>query len=76
MWVGTYGSRDLPARLCAIRTGSVQCKGKDDSFGSFVWSLGEDSSGTLWAGADTGVWRLRPELHNVTQRRDSELATC
>ena len=61
VWVGTYGSRDLPARLCAIRTGSVQCKGKDDSFGSFVWSLGEDSSGTLWAGADTGVWRLRPD---------------
>jgi signal transduction histidine kinase/ligand-binding sensor domain-containing protein len=60
VWVGTYGSRDLPARVCAIRTGSVQCKGKDGSFGSFVWSLGEDSSGTLWAGADSGVWRCNP----------------
>ena len=60
VWVGTYGSTVLPARVCAIRTGSVQCKGKDGAFGSFVWSLGEDSSGTVWAGADSGVWRLNP----------------
>ncbi len=60
VWVGTYGSRDLPARVCAMRTGSVQCKGEDGAFGSFVWSLGEDSSGTVWAGADTGIWRLNP----------------
>ena len=60
VWVGTFGSKDLPARVCAIRTGSVQCKGEDGAFGSFVWSLGEDSSGTLWAGADSGVWRCNP----------------
>ena len=60
VWVGTFGSTVLPARVCAIRTGSVQCKGEDGAFGSFVWSLGEDSSGTLWAGADSGVWRCNP----------------
>jgi len=61
VWVGAYSSTDLPSRVCAIRAGSVRCKGEDGAFGSFVWSLGEDSSGTLWAGADSGVWRLRPE---------------
>jgi len=60
VWVGTFSSTVLPARVCAIRTGSVQCKGEDGAFGSFVWSLGEDSSGTLWAGADSGVWRCNP----------------
>ena len=61
VWVGTYSSSTvLPARVCAMRTGSVQCKGEDGAFGSFVWSLGEDSSGTVWAGADTGVWRCNP----------------
>ena len=60
VWVGTYSSTVLPARVCAIRTGTVQCQGEDGSFGSFVWSLGEDSSGTLWAGADSGVWRCKP----------------
>ena len=26
----------------------------------FVWSLCEDSSGNLWAGAESGLWRLKP----------------
>jgi len=60
VWVGTYSGTVLPARICAIRTGTVECKGEDGAFGSFVWSLGEDSSGTLWAGADSGVWRCNP----------------
>ena len=60
VWVGTFSSTGLPARVCAIRAGSVQCKGEDGAFGSFVWSLGEDSSGTLWAGTDSGVWRCNP----------------
>jgi ligand-binding sensor domain-containing protein len=60
VWVGTFSSTVLPAGVCAIRTGSVLCRGEDGAFGSFVWSLGEDSSGTLWAGADSGVWRLKP----------------
>ena len=59
--MGAYGSTVLPARVCAIRTGSVQCKEEDGAFGAFVWSLGEDSSGTVWAGADSGVWRLKPD---------------
>ena len=60
VWVATFTSLVLPARVCAIRAGSVQCKGEDGAFGTFAWSLGEDSSGTLWVGADSGVWRWNP----------------
>jgi len=60
VWVGTYSSTNLPARVCAIRAGHVQCDGNDGAFGSFVWSLSEDGSGSLWAAADSGVWRWNP----------------
>ena len=62
MWAGILGaSSGTPAgRLCAIRSGSAQCYGEDGAFGSFVWSLYEDSSGTLWAGAESGLWRWKP----------------
>jgi len=60
VWVGTYGDGARASRLCGIRGTSIQCYGYDRSFGSFVWSLGEDGSGSLWAGADSGVWRWNP----------------
>ena len=60
VWVGTYSSENVPARVCAIRAGNVQCEGNDGAFGSFVWSLAEDGSGSLWVGADSGVWRWKP----------------
>ena len=47
-------------RLCAIRSGRAQCYLEDGAFGTFVWSLGEDSSGALWAGAESGLWRWKP----------------
>ena len=58
VWVGTLDSPGAQGRLCAIRSGNAQCYGEDGAFGSFVWSLGEDSSGALWAGAESGLWRL------------------
>jgi len=60
VWVATYSSESVPARVCAIRAGNVQCEGNDGAFGSFVWSLAEDGPGSLWAGADSGVWRWKP----------------
>ena len=57
LWVGTWIS---PAgRLCAIRSGAVQCYGQDGSFGWGVLSLFEEN-GNLWAGTGSGVWRWRP----------------
>ena len=47
-------------QLCAARGGHAQCDRQGGAFGTFVWSLFEDSSGTLWAGAESGVWRWKP----------------
>jgi signal transduction histidine kinase/ligand-binding sensor domain-containing protein len=62
VWVGilfdSRGTRKV--RLCAVRTGQVQCYGEDGVFGSFVWSLGEDSAGNLWAGAESGLFKWKP----------------
>lgn len=60
VWAGLYNDSKNPGRLCAIRDGKVQCYGQDASFGNFVWSLGEDGSGAVWVGADSGLWRWRP----------------
>lgn len=62
VWAGTlFGSPGSHAgRLCAIRSGKAHCYGENGMFGDFVWSLGEDSSGTLWVGAESGLWRWTP----------------
>jgi signal transduction histidine kinase len=52
--------RNVDGRLCAIRNGGAQCYGEDGAFGRAVWALHEDSSGSLWAGAQTGLWRINP----------------
>ncbi len=58
VWVGVYS---LPiGRLCAIRSGSVQCYGEDGKFGNQVLSLYEDRGANLWAWAVTGLWRWKP----------------
>src|SRR5450631_102836 len=62
VWAGIMGHvSDTPTgQLCAIRSGHVQCYSEDGAFGTFVWSLGEDKAGTLWVGAESGVWRWKP----------------
>lgn len=58
VWVGTMES---PAQLCALRDGRAsQCYGARLEFGTAVWTVHEDDSGALWAGAQTGLWRIRP----------------
>jgi signal transduction histidine kinase/ligand-binding sensor domain-containing protein len=47
-------------RLCAIRDGNAHCYGEDGAFGRAVWALYEDSSGILWAAAESGLWRVKP----------------
>ena len=53
-------SLNRAGQLCAIRSGGAKCSGEDGAFGRAVWAMYEDGSGTLWAGAESGVWRLRP----------------
>jgi PAS domain S-box-containing protein len=47
-------------RLCEVRSGQAKCYLQGGAFGKFVWSLAEDSSGALWVGADSGLWRWQP----------------
>lgn len=60
VWAGTWSERAVPARLCAIRGGNLQCYGGDGSFGKVVSPLYEDSSGSLWAGSESGLWHWNP----------------
>ena len=61
VWVGLLEHAASHAgRLCAIRNGSAQCLGEDGSLGRAVWALYQDSSGTLWAAAQSGLWRIKP----------------
>jgi ligand-binding sensor domain-containing protein len=62
VWAGILaGSPESPAgRLCAIRSGRVECYLQGGAFGTFVWSLFEDGSGELWAAAESGLWRWKP----------------
>ena len=58
VWVGTF---DAPhGRLCAIRNDTLQCLGDGGVFGRAVWALHQDSSGILWAAAESGLWRIEP----------------
>ena len=58
VWAG--GLAGSTGTLCAIRGESTTCYGDDGSLGTVVASLYEDSDGSLWVGATTGLWRWRP----------------
>jgi len=58
VWAGGFGGPT--GILCGIRGGSTTCYGDDGSLGTAVASLYEDSDGSLWVGAATGLWRWRP----------------
>ena len=80
VWVGTLGS---PGYLLAIRSGSSKRYGEHGVFGKAVWAMHEDSSGTLWAAAQSGLWRIKPgpprqyptptELIGLTDADDGKL---
>ena len=62
VWAGALFSPNVgpTGLLCAVRSGRTQCYGKDGTFGIAVPGLYEDSSGTLWVLAQSGLWRWRP----------------
>jgi signal transduction histidine kinase/ligand-binding sensor domain-containing protein len=72
VWAG--GSVTSNGRLCAISRGSVECSGEDGSFGSGVTSLYEDSTGNLFAGAVTGLWRWKPGPPKLYPTPDTQLS--
>jgi PAS domain S-box-containing protein len=58
VWAG--GVAGPTGKLCAFRGESITCYGDDGSLGSGVTSLYEDSDGSVWVGAGTGLWRWNP----------------
>src|SRR5262249_40256748 len=48
-----------PGRLCVVQGGKIQCFGAG-TFGNWAGALYEDSKGSLWVSAATGVWRWEP----------------
>src|SRR5271165_3769853 len=62
VWAGALFSSTAGATglLCAMRSGSAQCYGKEGEFGIAVPDLEEDSSGNLWVLGASGLWRWKP----------------
>ena len=60
VWASTLAGTQTSGQLCAIQNANTQCYGGDGAFGRAVWALYEDSAGNLWAGAQSGLWRIRP----------------
>jgi ligand-binding sensor domain-containing protein len=58
VWVG--GLAGPAGTLCAIRGDGTTCYGDDGSLGTVVASLYEDSDGSIWVGAATGLWQWTP----------------
>lgn len=59
VWAG--GQANPTGKLCAIRSGNVQCFGEDGRFGQFIDTLYEDRGGDLWVGGVAGLWRWKPD---------------
>jgi len=59
IWVGAGGT-PTAGKLCAIRSGSVDCVGGDGRLGPGVTALLEDRNGNLWVGLKDGLWRWKP----------------
>jgi signal transduction histidine kinase/ligand-binding sensor domain-containing protein len=59
VWAGSFGGST--GKLCAFRGEQTACYGDDGKLGASVASLYEDSDGTLWVGAGTGLWRWTPD---------------
>jgi len=75
VWAGLFAD---PGRLCAVRAGQARCATPEGGFGAYVWSLGEDGAGSLWVGADSGVWRWTPGMpqpFQTSRMRVADLST-
>lgn len=57
VWIA--GRAAPKGKLCAIRSGKVECF-QDHDIGLGPVTVFEDRRGALWVGTDTGVWRWKP----------------
>jgi ligand-binding sensor domain-containing protein len=61
VWVAAESKATSRVQLCVITNGGARCEEDESRFGKWAASLREDSKGQLWATAETGLWRLRPD---------------
>jgi ligand-binding sensor domain-containing protein len=59
VWIATFGNAGRRGFLYAMKGGRVQPYAVQADFGRAIWSMYEDSSGNLWAAAQSGLWRLQ-----------------
>ncbi|HMF94187.1 MAG TPA: two-component regulator propeller domain-containing protein [Vicinamibacterales bacterium] len=67
VWIGS-STVSNEGRLCAVRKSILECEAGDGRWGSGIFSLYQDRSGTLWVEAMTGLWRWKPgppRLHRL-----------
>ena len=64
LWAGI--AWDPGGRVCAVRTGTVQCYGMDGSLGRYVRSLCDDGD-RLWVYAESGLWQWKPAPAPVSE---------
>lgn len=60
VWIGAQTTATVTGRLCAARSGGVQCYGGDGSLGRVVDSVWADSRGNLWIETSDAIWRWKP----------------
>jgi signal transduction histidine kinase/ligand-binding sensor domain-containing protein len=60
VWVAGAAVPPAPGKLCAIRSGGVNCYGDDGGLGDLVAAVYEDVKGNLWVGVRNGLWRWKP----------------
>ncbi len=70
VWIGAFATST--GRLCAVRTGGIQCYGEDGSLGRGILTLCEDGQGNLWAGGANGLWRWKPGPPKRYPKRDQD----
>ena len=58
--MGWYPGESRRPDSVQIASGSTQCYGQDGAWARPVWSSYEDSTGNLWAAAQSGLWHWRP----------------
>ena len=82
IWIS--GNFTEAGRLCAVRSGNVECHGEDGSLGYWAASIYETAD-SLWITAETGLWQwtresptrfplnARSTQQALTERGDGEL---
>jgi signal transduction histidine kinase/ligand-binding sensor domain-containing protein len=59
IWAGG-SSQPGSSPLCRVYRGKGECYGDTKFMGGWVTALYTDQKGRLWAGANDGIWRIRP----------------